>query len=453
MMALAEAAAIVGARARPVGRFSGVTTDSRSLRAGELFVALEGPRFDGHDYLDAAAAAGAAAALVRRAHPALPCIEVADPLAALAQLAAAWRARFDIPLVAVTGSSGKTTVKELLAAALAGLGPVLATRGNRNNHIGVPLTLLELRDAHRAAVIEMGMNHAGEIAHLADLARPTVGVIGNAGAAHLEGLGSVAAVARAKGELIEHLPPNAVAVLNADDANLPLWRDLAGARRVVSFGLDRPADVSADYALAADGSAIELHTPAGDVSTRLPLLGRHNVMNALAACAAALAVGGRLADIATGLASVRPVPGRLYALPGKGGARLIDDSYNANPLSVHAAIAVLSGLPGERALVLGDMGELGAEGARLHAQCGAAARAAGIEHLITLGPLSAHAAAAFGAGAVACTGLERAIDAAGALLRPDLTVLVKGSRSAGMERVVRALAAGDSTGYSGGGGH
>jgi UDP-N-acetylmuramoyl-tripeptide--D-alanyl-D-alanine ligase len=449
MMALAEAAAIVGARGRPAGRFSGVTTDSRSLRAGELFVALEGPRFDGHDYLDAAAAAGAAGALVRRTHPALPCIEVADPLVALGQLAAAWRGRFDIPLVAVTGSSGKTTIKELLAAALAGLGPVLATRGNRNNHIGMPLTLLELRDSHRAAVIEMGMNHAGEIGHLADLARPTVGLIGNAGAAHLEGLGSVAAVARAKGELVECLPPGATAVLNADDAFLPLWHDLAGARPMLTFGLDSQADVSADYALAADGSVIEIHTPAGEATARLSLLGRHNVMNALAASAAALAAGASLADIAAGLATARPVPGRLYPLAGKGGARLIDDSYNANPLSVQAAIAVLAGLPGEHLLVLGDMGELGPEAERLHAECGAAARAAGIERLITLGPLSAHAAAAFGAGAVACRELSEAIDAAGALLRAGLTVLVKGSRSAGMERVVQALAAGDAPG----GGH
>ena len=441
MMALAEAAAIVGAAIRPLGRFNGVGTDSRTLKAGDLFVALEGPRFDGHDYLPAVAAAGAAGALVRRAHPALPCIEVADPLAALAQLAAAWRTRFELPLIAVTGSSGKTTIKELLAAALGGLGPVLATRGNRNNHIGVPLTLLELRDTHRAAAIEMGMNHAGEIAHLADLARPTVGVIGNAGAAHLEGLGSVAAVARAKGELVEHLPPNAVAVLNADDAHLPLWRELAGARRVVTFGLGHAAEVTADYVLGADGSALELRTPAGTATGRLGLLGRHNVLNALAATAAALAAGAGLTDIAAGLATVRPVPGRLYPLAGQGGARLIDDSYNANPLSVRAAIDVLAGLPGERLLVLGDMGELGAEAARLHADCGAAARAARIEHLITLGPLSAHAAAAFGAGAVACTELAQTIDAAGALLRPELTVLIKGSRSAGMERLVQALAA------------
>ncbi len=449
MMALAEAAAIVGARVRPAGRFAGVGTDSRTLKPGELFVALEGPRFDGHDYLPAVAAAGAAGALVRRAHPALPCIEVPDPLAALAQLAAAWRMRFELPLVAVTGSSGKTTIKELLAAALAGLGPVLATRGNRNNHIGVPLTLLELRDAHRAAVIEMGMNHAGEIAHLADLARPTAGVISNAGAAHLEGLGSVAAVARAKGELVEHLPPNAVAVLNADDPHLPLWRDLAGARRVVTFGLDHPAEVSADYTLGADGSALELRTPAGTAAARLGLLGRHNVLNALAATAAALAAGAALADIASGLAAVRPVPGRLYPLAGQGGARLIDDSYNANPLSVRAAIDVLACLPGERLLVLGDMGELGADAVRLHGECGAAARAAGIEQLVTLGPLAAHAAAAFGAGAVACTELAQAIDVAGARLHADLSVLVKGSRSAGMERVVQALAAGDAPG----GGH
>jgi UDP-N-acetylmuramoyl-tripeptide--D-alanyl-D-alanine ligase len=218
---------------------------------------------------------------------------------------------------------------------------------------------------------------------------------------------------------------------------------------MLTFGLDSQADVSADYALAADGSVIEIHTPAGEATARLSLLGRHNVMNALAASAAALAAGASLADIAAGLATARPVPGRLYPLAGKGGARLIDDSYNANPLSVQAAIAVLAGLPGEHLLVLGDMGELGPEAERLHAECGAAARAAGIERLITLGPLSAHAAAAFGAGAVACRELSEAIDAAGALLRAGLTVLVKGSRSAGMERVVQALAAGDAPG----GGH
>ncbi|WP_416362025.1 UDP-N-acetylmuramoyl-tripeptide--D-alanyl-D-alanine ligase [Immundisolibacter sp.] len=441
MMSLAQAAVIVGASGRPTGDFSGVSTDSRTLRPGELFVALEGPHFDGHDYLAAVAAAGAAGALVRRAHPALPCLEVADPLTALGQLAAAWRARFDIPVLAITGSSGKTTVKELLAAALAGLGPVLATRGNRNNHIGVPLTLLELRDTHRAAVVEMGMNHAGEIAHLTDLTRPTLGLISNAGAAHLEGLGSVAAVARAKGELIERLPPQAVAVLNADDAHCPLWRQLAGARRIVSFGLDQPAEVTADFELSADGTDIELRTPAGSARTHLGLLGRHNVQNALAATAAALAAGARLADIAAGLRAARPVPGRLCPLPGLCGARLIDDSYNANPLSVRAAIAVLAELPGERLLVLGDMGELGADAAALHAECGAAARAAGIEHLITLGPLSAHAGAAFGTGAVACRELAQLVDVAGRLLRADVTVLVKGSRSAGMERVVQALAA------------
>jgi len=399
-----------------------------------------GPRFDGHDYLPAVAAAGAAGALVRRAHPALPCLEVADPLTALGQLAAAWRARFDIPVLAVTGSSGKTTVKDLLAAALAGLGPVLATRGNRNNHIGVPLTLLELRDTHRAAVVEMGMSHAGEIAHLTGLTCPTLGLISNAGPAHLEGLGSVAAVARAKGELIERLPQDAVAVLNADDAHCPLWRQLAGNRRVITFGLDQVADVRADYRLAADGTDVELRTPQGSVSVRLHLLGRHNVQNALAATAAALAVGARLADIATGLGTVRPVPGRLCPLPAQHGARFIDDSYNANPLSVRAAIDVLAGLPGERVLVLGDMGELGADAAALHAQCGAAARAAGIEHLVTLGPLSAEAAAAFGPGAAACSELTQVVDAISGLLRPGFTVLVKGSRSAGMERVVQALA-------------
>lgn len=442
-MSLAEAAAIVGAAAPAGGAFSGVGTDTRTLRAGELFVALEGPRFDGHDYLESAAAAGAAGALVRRAHPALPCLEVADPQVALAQLAAAWRARFELPLVAVTGSSGKTTVKELIAAALAGAGPVLATRGNRNNHIGVPLTLLELRDTHRAAVVEMGMSHAGEITHLAELARPTVGVISNAGAAHLEGLGSVAAVARAKGELIEHLPPDAVAVLNADDAYLSLWQQLAGTRRVCTFGLGTDADVTAHYRLLADGSEVELLTPAGSAHARLQLLGRHNVRNALAATAAALAAGRPLSEIAAGLGRVRPVPGRLFPLAGRNGARVIDDSYNANPLSVQAAIEVLGALPGRRLLVLGDMAELGTEAPALHAQCGATARAAGVDRLLTLGPLSAAAASAFGTGACALDDRAALIDALEPLLQADATVLVKGSRSAGMEKVVQAIAAVD----------
>ncbi len=440
-MSLAEAAAIVGAAAPAQGRFGGVSTDTRTLRAGELFVALEGPRFDGHDHLASAAAAGAAGALVRRAHPALPCLEVADPQVALAQLASAWRSRFDLPLVAVTGSSGKTTVKELTAAALAGAGPVLATRGNRNNHIGVPLTLLELRDTHRAAVVEMGMSHAGEIAHLADLARPTVGVISNAGAAHLEGLGSVAAVARAKGELIEHLPADAVAVLNADDAHLSLWRQLAGTRRVCTFGLGAAADVTAHYRLRVDGSEVELLTPAGSAHACLQLLGRHNVRNALAATAAALAAGRPLSEIAAGLGRVRPVPGRLFPLAGRNGVRVIDDSYNAHPSSVQAAIDVLRELPGQRLLVLGDMGELGAEAPALHAQCGAAARAAGIDRLLTLGPLSAAAAAAFGPGAGAFDDRAALLDALAPSLQAGVTVLVKGSRSAGMEQVVQAIAA------------
>ncbi len=439
-MSLAQAAAIVGAANRPAGEFCGVATDSRSLRPGELFVALNGPRFDGHDYLAAAAAAGAAAALVQRADPGLPCLVVADPLTALGQLAAAWRARFQIPVLAVTGSTGKTSVKELLACALAGIGSVLATHGNRNNHIGLPLTLLELRGTHRAAVVEMGMSQVAEIAHLTRLAQPGVGLITNAGPAHLAGLGSVAAVARAKGELIEYLPASGIAVLNADDAYLPLWRQLAGSRQVVSFGLAQPAQISAAYTLAADGTQIELHTPQGTQHTHLRLLGRHNVQNALAATAAALAIGRPLAEIAAGLASVAPLPGRMFPVPASAGARLIDDSYNANPLSVQAAIDVLAELPGERILVLGDMGELGDQALALHAACGAAARAAGIDRLLTLGPLSVAAATAFGSDALPCRELPQLLDALTSLLRPGVTALIKGSRSAGMERVVQAFA-------------
>jgi UDP-N-acetylmuramoyl-tripeptide--D-alanyl-D-alanine ligase len=448
MMALNEAAQALGAEC--IGRdtaLAGVSTDTRSLRPGELFVALQGPHFDGHDFIAQAAAAGAAAALVSRAvETDLPLLRVEDTRLALARLAHAHRARFAIPLVAVTGSNGKTTVKEMLAAILGQTGPVLATRGNLNNDIGVPLTLLRLTAEHRRAVIEMGANHPGEIACLTALAHPTVALVTNAGPAHLEGFGSIEGVAHAKGEIYCGLAPGGVAVINADDAYAPLWERLNEQRRCLRFGMRESADVSADPGgmhLVIEGAQVHtrftLRTPSGAVDVRLPLAGRHNVMNALAAAAAALATGAGLEEIRAGLQDLRGVNGRLQLRPGVGGAWIIDDSYNANPASVAAAIDVLAAYPGMRWLLLGDMAELGESGEALHRQAGEQARAAGIDRLWATGSHSRAAVDAFGAGGRHFATQDELAEAVRAGLHPAAAVLVKGSRSARMERVVEAL--------------
>jgi UDP-N-acetylmuramoyl-tripeptide--D-alanyl-D-alanine ligase len=426
----------------PTGTLPGLSTDTRTLAAGELFVALRGPNHDGHDWLAAARARGACAALVERWQPdPLPQLRVADTRRALGLLAAAWRTRFAGPVLAVTGSNGKTTVKEMLAAILRQRGAVLATRGNLNNDIGLPLTLLQLRPEHRCAVLEMGANHAGEIAWLAGLARPDVALVNNAGAAHLEGFGGLEGVARAKGEIYAALPRGGTAVINADDDYAGYWRTVAGARRVLSFGLVKPADVSARVEEQEAGARLQLITPQGRVQAHLAVPGRHNVMNALAATACALAAGVGLKDISAGLAAFTPAPGRLASLPGPAGSRVVDDSYNANPSSLAAALAAVAAQPGEHWLVLGDMFELGADAARLHADCGAQARAAGFSRLLTLGEHSAEATRAFGAGARHFAADEAAL--AAAVLEgigPQVTVLVKGSRGMKMERIVRRLA-------------
>ena len=446
--------------------FSGVTTDSRAVAAGDLFVALKGERFDGHNYVKQVMEQGAAAALVERRDPAwgdFPLLVVKDARLALGELAGHWRSRFTIPVVALTGSSGKTTVKEMIAAILRAqtgvADQVLATKGNLNNDIGMPLTLLGLRDTHRYAVIEMGMNHPGEIAYLSRIARPDVALIINAQAAHLAGFPHlnpfpqageeanvkgacfdlVEAVARAKGEIFQGLAANGIAVINADDPHAALWQELATGHRLIRFGLKQQAEVSASFKLQPFGSEIEVVTPAGKFAVALPVPGEHNVRNALAAAAVAQALGVDNAIIAAGLEKVSSVKGRLLKNPCLHGATMIDDTYNANPGSVRAAIAVLAGMPGKKVLVLGDMGELGENARALHAEIGTAAKAAGIDLLFTLGDLSAAAAQAFGEGGRHFEYIEDLLHDIENLLAPEVTVLVKGSRFMQMERVVKSF--------------
>jgi len=430
--------------------FTDVVSDSRTLTAGQLFVALKGPNFDGHDFLAKAQEAGAAGAVVAAAQAlALPQIVVRDTQAALEGAARAWRAAFSGPLVGVAGSNGKTTAKEMTAAILGAAGETLATRGNLNNHIGVPLTLLRLTPAHRFAVVEMGANRAGEVAALAALARPTVGLITNAGAEHLEGFGSLEGVARAEGEMVAGLPASATAVINADDAFAPLWRSSTPAR-VVTFGVRAAADFSAREVRTSVGpegfsTHFRLDCPAGSTAIRLGLGGAHNIANALAAAAAAGSCGASLAQIAAGLATMHAVPGRLQFKHAVGGAWLIDDSYNANPSSMHAAIEVLASLGGRRWLVLGDMAELGEFAPGAHSELGEFARGCGIERLYATGTLMARAVESFGAGAqwfpdtaTLTAALTRALGGAGAEVR----ILIKGSRFNRLERVADALSGG-----------
>jgi len=419
--------------------FTRVVTDTRALRPGELFVALVGERFDGHAFVARAAALGAAGCLVAHAVDGAGAQIVAgDTLQALQNYAASWRADFELPVIGVTGSSGKTTTKQLLAAVLAARGAVLATEGNLNNHIGVPLTLLRLRAEHRSAVIEMGANHKGEIAQLAALARPNIGIVTQAGDAHLEGFGSREGVARAKGELFAALD-GGVAIVNADDAYASLWETLARRASLLRFGFSAQAEVSADaIELHAERSQFRLLTPSGAAEVVLPLPGRHNIANALAAAAAGIALNLTPAQIAAGLAQARPAAGRLALKTTREGARLLDDSYNANPTSLRAALELLATLPGQRWLVLGDMKELGPEAAALHEAAGREARALGIDRLYALGPLAQHAAAGFGSGHSFDT-LDALLAALRAELSAEVAVLVKGSRSSRMERVVAAL--------------
>ena len=442
-MRLGEAAAALGLRT--VGgdvAFHGIGTDSRTVSPGALFVAVRGPTFDGHDFIGDAARRGAAAALVERVPSAsIPFISVRDSVRALGELAAVWRNRFpDLLLVGITGSNGKTTVKEMVAAIFRTLGPVSATRGNLNNEIGVPLTLCDLGAEHRAAVIELGANHSGEIATLTTFARPFVGIVTQCAPAHLEGFGSIEGVARAKGELFEHLAEDATAVINADDPYAGLWREMAGHRRRISFGVGADADVRVRAVPGAGCSRVSLRTPSGDMEVDLSLPGAHNALNASAAAAAAISAGVGLDAIRDGLATVRPVKGRLEFKRGPRGAKIIDDTYNANPASLQAGLGVLGAKPSPRWLVLGDMAELGPEGAVLHAGAGRSARRHGVERLLALGELAAEAALAFGDGATHFQDCAALVERLRDELPDGATVLVKGSRSMTMERVVEAIA-------------
>ena len=455
---LAEFARACGGRLSGAdSAYTDVVSDSRTLESGQLFVALRGPNFNGNAFVAAAANAGAAGAVVDAVQPvSLPQIVVDDTQAALTAAARAWRAAFDGPLVAVAGSNGKTTAKEMTAAILSQAGRCLATRGNLNNHIGVPLTLLRLSEAYRFAVVELGANRPGEVAALADIARPSIGMITNAGAEHLEGFGSLEGVARAEGEVIAGLPAAATAVINADDEFAGLWRGLTRAR-VVTFAVRERADYAASEVRTTVGAQgfrthFRLTAPIGSSAVELAVGGAHNIANALAAAAAAASAGVTLAQIAAGLASVRAVPGRLQFKQARGGAWLIDDSYNANPSSMRAAIEVLGSLGGRRWLVLGDMAELGAFAQRAHAEIAALAHEAGIERLYATGLLMAGAVESFGAGAKwypDVAALSAALDAALSGAGAEVRILIKGSRFNRLERVVDALTGGGGAGTGG----
>jgi len=454
-MDLATAATVVGGR--HVGgnpTFLRVTTDSRALEDGDLFVALRGECFDGHAFVPQALRDGAVAAMV--AEPAAAglagdLVVVPDPQQALGRLAGAWRARFDLPLAIVVGSNGKTTVKEMITAALAarhGAGTVLATKGNLNNAIGLPLTLLRLRETHRAAVIELGMNHRGETAELAAIAKPTIAVVNNAQREHQEFMNNVAEVAAEHADAILALPAGGVAVINADDPHAGLWREAAAraGARIVGFGTGAGADVRGEVALAATGSTLQVATTAGPTTIALAVPGLPMARNALAAVAAALAAGADLASIQRGLEAFRAVPGRLAASVVPAGAVVIDDTYNANPDSVRAAIDVLARAASPRVLVLGDMGEVGTGGPAFHREVGAYARAAGIDRLYATGVQAALAADAFGPGARHFAQVDDLVATLAAEAKPGTTVLVKGSRFMRMERVVAALTGDDERG-------
>ncbi|NIL94555.1 MAG: UDP-N-acetylmuramoyl-tripeptide--D-alanyl-D-alanine ligase [Woeseiaceae bacterium] len=422
-------------------QFNGVSTDSRSISEGELFVALSGPNFDGNTFVSHANSKGAAGAVVSsRSNAEIAQIEVDDTRVALGRLAGAWRDQHDVIVVGVTGSNGKTTLKELIAACLSSVEETLATEGNLNNDIGMPLMMSRIDQSHHFVVLEMGANHAGEIAYLTGLAKPNIVVITNAAAAHLEGFGSIEGVAHAKAEILQGEPRPSVAVLNADDEYYSYWQSLVEDIDVLSFGLDSEADIRADQIESAAGQThFTMHLLDTTIELTLPLAGTHNVRNACAAAAVATALDVPADKIRSALESVTAVSGRLAPVPGMRGATIYDDSYNANPLSVIAAAEFLASLGGETWLVLGDMFELGEDAIRLHTDVGKSIREAGVDRLFTLGELSAHASTAFGDDARAYDALDTLLADLGPAMNDKVSILVKGSRGMRMERVVDAL--------------
>ena len=446
--AQAMAATLVGEGAAATTTFTAVSTDSRSVAAGELFIALRGENFDGHQFVAAAGERGAVAAVVAAdaaeslAGVGLPLLVVADTRLALGALAASWRSRFSLPLIAVTGSNGKTTTKEMIASILkAAFGDeVLATPGNFNNDIGLPLTLLKLKSSHRAAIIEMGMNHPGEIAYLARIARPTVAVVTNAQRAHLAGMGSLESIAAEKGSLFEALDASATAVFSADDRWAELWRAQSAHCQVLNFSFERAAPVSGSCQVRGLENHLNLSLAGETIAVELAMPGAHNARNALSAAAVAVAAGIAPAAVRSGLNAFRGIKGRLQSRPGLNGSTLLDDTYNANPDSVRAGIDVLAATVGKTVMVLGDMGEIGEMTAQFHDEIGGYAKSQGVDRLFAFGESSALAALNFGAGGQHFKKIEALIEALSSELTPGTTVLVKGSRFMRMERVANAIA-------------
>jgi len=424
-----------------------IVTDSRKVTPGCLFVALMGEKFDAHDFLDDVIRQGAAALVVERVpeHVAIPALLVPNTRTALGQIASYWRSQFTLPVIGVTGSNGKTTVKEMIASILAekyGVADTLATQGNLNNEIGVPLTLFRLTGQHRAAVIELGMNHPGEIALLTAMALPTVALVNNAQREHQEFMQSVEAVARENGAVIQGLPADGVAVFPANDDYSPIWREFAGNRKVITFGLEDspvPVDIVGTFVATEFGNQLTVYLGKEVLHIRLAAAGVHNVLNALASLTTCHAIGCSSAAIVRGLQNFKPVSGRLQKKRGHNGAVIIDDTYNANPDSVRAAIHVLAQASGKKILVLGDMGEVGSDGPAYHVEIGAYAKLHGINTILTLGQLARHSSSAFGAGAIHFDEIDALQKALDGCLGATSTVLVKGSRFMKMERVVAHL--------------
>lgn len=447
-MSLSDAcAAVEGQLNGEDRRFTGISYDSRALQPGELFVALRGPQRDGHDFIPDAAARGAGAALVDRDTDCpLPAIRVDDARKRAGLLAGYWRAGFDLPIIAVTGSNGKTTVKEMVSGILSLDADVLSTRGNLNNDIGVPLTLFRLAPGYGYAVVEMGANHPGEISWLSCITRPDVALITQCAPAHLEGFGSVAGVAEAKAEIYDGLAPDGTAIVNIDDEYAGMWLERTRGKRRITFGMDPRADVRAvdiDLGASAGRTRFGLELNGARTDMELGLFGRHNVMNALAAAACCIAVGIPPEQVRTGLGKVQPVKGRMQLKTGPHGVSIFDDTYNANPASLGAALTVAREMPGQVWVVLGDMGELGDAAAGLHREAGVQASKLGIDRLYGIGELAAHAVRGFGPGAAHFRALDDLAETLRSELRPGVVLLVKGSRSMAMERVVDALTGGN----------